>query len=334
MESRLSQTELYYLLGFGFSEFTKTDKLVLTKDKTHLPAMKDISYRLFNQYRVKNEKDTVSIVIDDPDTVKFITEGGVLTPKKYVPSMSSAMKPVFAAGYFEGYGNFTPSDTPRLFVKVNNIEVAKLLSEQWNIEPSSPVTINGYKALDICGNISAHTPYQGSPKMSLFWDCLNLQTETSELKNKKFYYHKLSPKAVAPQKFRVTDSGHDLHVVELTKLYTTYFGGEVYRAKTELAVKPVFGQAFDIAGRSSLPEKGWQFLQGVGICDRSYTNGVQATLMKLSSEPLPELPWRCLQLVSRQAPIHLPFEERRDLGDSDRGNGGFGSTEGRKPLKG
>lgn len=339
MESRLTQSELYYLLGFGFLEFNSTDQVVLTKRKTgvfasNFDAIKDISYRLYAQNRVvTTDKNVFSLAITEPDVAKFITENGVLTPKKYVPTMPPSMKMAFAAGFLEGYGEFSFSSshlTPRIFVRANHEGAANFLAQQWNVEPSDKLIINGYKALDVMGAISAHTPYKESKNVQLFWQALNLGTYQNTLKNKSFYYHKLSPKAVPPQKFRVTDSGYDLHVVELTKLYTTYFGAEVYKAKTELAVKPVLGQAFDIAGRSGGPDKGWQFLQGVGICDRSYTGGIAATMMRLTSDPLPAMPWRCLQLIPRQAPIHLPFEERNDLGDSDRGDKGFGSSDNRK----
>ncbi len=327
MESRLTQSELYYLLGFGFSDFVKTEHLVISKKRVDYPILKEFSYRLYNQDRVARGRDGASLVIDEPAAEKFLSEAGTLTPKKYVPAMLPSLKPAFAAGYFDSRGEFTfNGSTPRMFVKVVNSNVGDFLAEQWKVEPTDKVVVSGYKALDVMGVLAAHTPYESSG-ISLFWNVLNHHTDSGDVKGRKFYYHKLSPKAVPPQKERVTDSGYDLHVVELTKLYTTYFGAEVYKGKTELAVKPVMGQAFDIAGRSSLPDKGWQFLQGVGICDRSYTGGIAATLMKLSSDPLPEFPWKCLQLVPRPSPIHLPFEERRDLGESDRGHGGFGSTD-------
>ena len=103
--------------------------------------------------------------------------------------------------------------------------------------------------------------------------------------------------------------------------------GNVFKVQTFLSVKPITGYTFDVAGRSSLPDTGWQFLQGVGICDRSYTGGISATFLKLNPDvPKPTFPWRCLQLVPREASIHADWEEVKSLGESDRGAGGFGSS--------
>jgi dUTP pyrophosphatase len=324
----LTATELHYLLGFGFSDFKAyTPGLILTKKWISVRAMEDISYRIYNQNKVKKNSNALTLIIEDKKIVEFLIANGVTASKKYMPTLTAPMKPIFAAGYFEGYGDF---DRSQFFVRVPQKDVGVVLEEQWGIPNAEKMITNGYKALDVMGNIAAHTVFKDSDKIGFFLDMLNRPEERSndtELRNRKFYYHKLSPKAVSPHKVRVTDSGYDLHVVEMTKLYTTPFGAEVYKAKTELAVKPSMGQAFDIAGRSSLPDKGWVFLQGVGICDRSYIGGIQATMMKLSDAPMPDFPWKCLQLVPRQSPIHLPFEESKNLGNSDRGHGGFGSTD-------
>lgn len=136
-----------------------------------------------------------------------------------------------------------------------------------------------------------------------------------------FKYKRLREDAIAPEKSRITDSGYDVHAIELE-----HVSGNLYKANTHLAVKPSPGWYFDLIGRSSLPGKGWHFAGGVGVIDMSYQGPLIMKLEKMDDRPMPDLPFKCGQLVPRRI-IHKEFEEVDDLGASHRGSGGFGSTD-------
>lgn len=320
----ISRHDLYYLLGFGFNDFYSKDGLVLSKPNFFKKLMQDISFLLFKRDQTIRNQSNLNLTIEDEEIVKFLNQHGVTTPKKYMPSISEEYAWSFIAGYFDGYGDFSfKNGNTRITINSNLPDLINFISKVWKVNNNphaDKVIANGYKALDICGFMYKDVSIKNSQKYSAFWEVLNFSSEKPTI-NTNFDYMKLHPKAVAPKKTYVTDSGYDLHIISLTKLY-----GSVYQGKTELAIKPILGYAFDVNGRSSLPKSGWMFMQGTGICDRSYTGGIQATFMKLNDEPLPNMPWKALQIIPRTAPIHAEFNEKKNLGESFRGEGGFGST--------
>ena len=125
----------------------------------------------------------------------------------------------------------------------------------------------------------------------------------------------------APEKTRASDSGFDLHLVhEIKKSGPVTFYG------TGVKVSPPTGYYFDLVARSSLQKKGFALANSVGIIDRSYRGEVIVGLVKLDkrSKDL-ELPLKAVQLIPRPI-VHHDFVER-SLSETDRGDGGFGSTD-------
>lgn len=315
----------YYLLGFGFLDYQASENEILLRKRAG-SAMEEIAGCFIQD--LKTSKGQATITIKDEDLKSFLGQHGVLTPKRYMPTISDEYAFSFIAGYFDGYGEFSfKYDNPRLFIQSPVNDVIDFISKHWKVHTpyADKIIVNGYKALDLCGMMYKNVTLHPS-KLNIFLDVLNYTPERQHLPKKRFEFLKLHPGAVEPAKARVTDSGYDLHIIELDKLYNTPGGMAVYQGRTNVAIKPILGYAFDINGRSSLPKNGWTFLQGTGICDRSYTGGVEGTFLKLNDAPLPKMPWKALQIVPRLAPIHSEWDLKKSLGESDRGAGGFGST--------
>ena len=79
--------------------------------------------------------------------------------------------------------------------------------------------------------------------------------------------------------------------------------------------------------RSSLCKKGLLMANGVGVVDAGYTGEIMVPLRSMAGRPLGEIKdgERIAQLVI--VPCMLPkFEQVESLGDTERGEGGFGST--------
>ena len=136
-----------------------------------------------------------------------------------------------------------------------------------------------------------------------------------------FKFTKVNPNAVAPNKTHASDSGYDLVLIDHLK---TEMGVSWY--DTGIAVQPPDGYYFELYGRSSIAKSGHMLANNVGIIDSSYRGTIQVAIVKINpSAPDLTLPCRIVQIIPRSC-IHLAPEEADSLGDTDRGKGGFGST--------
>lgn len=141
--------------------------------------------------------------------------------------------------------------------------------------------------------------------------------------NDSFDVMLLNENAVLPEKKHVSDSGYDLHVISIDQMPGH---DDLYLCDTGVAVRPPIGWDFVLAGRSSLPKKGWQFVGGIGVIDRTYKDSIKAILKKTSDADFPKTPFRALQIVPRRV-VHLNMNVTDNIGGSKRGIGGFGSTD-------
>ena len=140
----------------------------------------------------------------------------------------------------------------------------------------------------------------------------------------KFWWGRTHPDGVPPFKSRASDSGYDLTLIGEHK--TLREGLTLYR--TGVRVTPVHGWYFDLVPRSSLIKTGYMLANSVGVIDRSYTGEIYVPLVKIDPEaPDLEMPARVVQLVPRPV-IHLEMVEVDELQETERGDGGFGSTGG------
>jgi len=284
---------------------------------------KDITYR---------RKDGLLILtINDKELVKHILSlGGIKQGHKSnivsIPDVPKDKVWSFICGYFDGGGFFKYNYRyPEIGITSDSNKILEQISEYWGVGYNSGNRIEayGYKALDICGRMYDKVSFRNNLKYDYYFDILNWEPLTCGpwLKHEYFKCKKLDPEAAVPTKSRVTDSGYDIYAIKL------YKDGPFYVADTRLAVEPIPGYYFDCVGRSSLPAKfGFQFALGVGIIDRGYVGALKMYLLKIDERPLPELPFKCGQLIPRKI-IHLDFIEVDKLNETSRGSDGFGSTD-------
>lgn len=149
----------------------------------------------------------------------------------------------------------------------------------------------------------------------------------------KIIYKKLNPEAKAPRKAHVTDAAYDLFA---TSMEVDQNGNVVYG--TGLAMEIPKGFAGLLFPRSSIAKK--QLLQSnsVGVIDSGYRGEIKikfkpsAGFIDVSGEAdipcYPEV-YETGEYVGQLMVIPalaLDFFEVDELSDSDRGEGGFGST--------
>lgn len=130
-------------------------------------------------------------------------------------------------------------------------------------------------------------------------------------------------KAVFPKKAHPSDIGYDLTAIGIFKKISN----SITMFETGIRVSPPDGYYLEILPRSSLSKTGYMLVNSVGTIDPDYTGTLKIALIKVD-ESLPdlELPFTRCQLVLRKA-------ERSEmisvdtLEQTDRGDGGFGSTD-------
>lgn len=138
---------------------------------------------------------------------------------------------------------------------------------------------------------------------------------------------KFNHEPVAPTKKRASDLGYDISIVGVKKVLSK----KTTQYATNIAVDPAFGWAVDILPRSSIINSGYMMSNSIGIIDPPYRGNLLITLTKVDDElkdiNLENGPVRIGQLILRQS-LHFKMieVEPEELGETNRGVGGFGST--------
>ena len=142
----------------------------------------------------------------------------------------------------------------------------------------------------------------------------------STIEFKKHHYDAVLPTLAGPNEI-----GFDLTIIEKVKdinnttaMYDSY-----------ISVKPPEGFYFEIVPRSSISKTGYILTNSIGIIDPTYRGTIKVVITKVSDDaPDFELPNKRFQLIPR---LHLSkdmhISEVSDLDQTERGEGGFGSTD-------
>jgi dUTP pyrophosphatase len=155
---------------------------------------------------------------------------------------------------------------------------------------------------------------------------------------------KLDPEAVLPQRAKEGDVGYDLVAIDDGTLKYDDNESLVYiQYKTGLTIEPPKGYYVEIFPRSSITKTGLILGNSIGLVDEGYRGELllrfkfPATIYKPISQVSPIGGYvvgsdtrykkgdKIGQLVIRKA-IHMNFKEVEELSDTDRSDGGFGST--------
>lgn len=315
--------DAYYILGYAYDDLeVSEDRVVISKPRYNKDVMEQITQKYYGPFTtLRAEGKNLVFTTRNVALYDFLKEKKASSK---LPRIDEDYFASFACGLWDAYGDLSGDvHNPCVRARCNHADVIDFLAGVWETKTPHVDKIQtfGYKALDLCGKMYANVGIKDNRRFDQFLDWLNWIPQRGWAKETKFSYQKLHPDAVAPWKARVTDTAWDVSAIKLEKVK-----GDIYKADTCLAIKPAPGLYFDLVGRSSLASKGWHFLLGVGVIDRSYQGGIVMTLQKLDDRDLPELPFRCGQLIPRNI-VHAEWEEVKDLGHSDRGVKGFGSSD-------
>jgi len=129
--------------------------------------------------------------------------------------------------------------------------------------------------------------------------------------------------AVIPTRAHSTDIGYDLTVIDVYKQVSD----RITLFETGIAVQPPYGYYTEILPRSSASKTGYVLANSVGVIDPTYRGTLKIAVVKVD-DSLPDLvpPFTKHQLVLRKANI-FDMVETKSLTETERGSGGFGSTD-------
>ena len=131
------------------------------------------------------------------------------------------------------------------------------------------------------------------------------------------------PKATIPTRGTKLSVGYDLTAISVSKKIskkTTLYD-------TGIKVQPPEGYHTEILPRSSLIKTGYVLANSVGIIDADYTGRLLIALTKVDdSMPDLEVPFTRCQLVLRKTEF-FNMSETEQVAVTERGSGGFGSTD-------
>jgi len=138
----------------------------------------------------------------------------------------------------------------------------------------------------------------------------------------KLQFIKTLENAVVPSRAYDTDVGLDLVAVREHK---TLPNGVVL-FDTGIAVKPPSGYYVEIVPRSSISKSGWVLANSVGTIDPTYNGNLFIALAKVvESAEKPVVPFCLTQMVLRKVE-YCDMEQVESFQETQRGDGGFGST--------
>ena len=145
-------------------------------------------------------------------------------------------------------------------------------------------------------------------------------------------YKRLKENAAAPVKAHATDAGLDLTAVDITTEINEC-GELILVYHTGLAVEIPEGYFGMLVPRSSISKKSIGLTNCVGIIDSGYRGEVMAKF-KTTTNVVPavyKVGERICQLLILPV-LDVQFEEAEQLTETDRGEGGFGSTDSSAPT--
>ena len=135
---------------------------------------------------------------------------------------------------------------------------------------------------------------------------------------------KIHPEAVIPTYAKDGDAGMDLvatSIISETPSQITYGLG--------IALEIPEGFVGLVFPRSSIRKTRLQLSNSVGVIDSGYRGELQATFNKINNNSVSENDYKVGDRVAQIMIIPHPpieFEEADELSDTERGEGGFGST--------
>lgn len=139
----------------------------------------------------------------------------------------------------------------------------------------------------------------------------------------KIQIKKLDAKAIVPQYATKLDAGMDLTAISKTIVDENDHGYIEYGIGLAMAIPEGFYG--EIVPRSSISKTGMILANAPGTIDAGYRGEIKLRFKAVKNSKQYEIGDRIAQIIIKEFP-KVEFEEVENLEETDRGEGGFGST--------
>jgi deoxyuridine 5'-triphosphate nucleotidohydrolase len=330
-----------YLLGFIASDgHIQKDEIQIKIHERDLDILRELRDFVCKDLPIREGRDNmVTLTINSTQISKDvcvhlgINFGKKDTTVRFPELKYEQLQWDFLRGYFDGDGcvSTKKSGYPQCSISSNSETMLESIRDFCTIPCSiyrNQIVWEGINAVDLLAQLYCDASMFIPRKYTMFLSIANWQSTTVDMRRNPipkrlpiFRWSRTISGAPAPQKTRFSDSGYDLHLVKKVKVRA-----KVHYYDTGIQVQPEVGYYFDLVGRSSISKSGWMLANNVGIIDSSYTGSIQVALVRTDADAEePELPCRLVQIIPRQL-ILMEGEEVWSLNETQRGDGGFGST--------
>lgn len=337
----IDSEEKAYLLGWIASDGSiSKSSITIAIENDDLNLLKNLRDIVCKEIPIKNKINTnlVYFSIFSKKIIKDVCSLLKIKPGKKSstvnsPDLNEELQRHFWRGYFDGDGSISkPGNTnyPKASVSSNSPYIRDALKKFANkncsnSDKSNAVYWDGNGCLDFLALLYENCNIYLSRKYNIYVDWRtwvpSLSGSGTSGLNLQFRWVKTRKDAIPPTKKRITDSGYDLVILE--KVQTI---GDVEFYDTGIKIQPDYGWYFDVVPRSSISKTGYMMANSIGVIDRTYIGNILIPLRKIDKNmPDLELPMRIAQLIPRPI-IHFEILEVENLQETDRGEGGFGST--------
>lgn len=257
-----------------------------------------------------------------------------ITEDVFFPELENDfLKYSFIRGYFESSGTLYKVDyKPACCISSKSNNIIKSINDFMNISSSIVqrgdmfnIKYSGVNALDFVSKIydNSSKNLRDESKYGVYINWLNSDIMGS-IQLPYCLFSKTDDDAVIPFKHRASDVGYDLVAIKKVKDLSP----RTAMYDTCIKVSPAFGYYTKIVPRSSIVKTGYMLSNSIGIIDGNFLGSLKIVLTKIDdSFPNIELPFTLTQLIIEKS-IHFKMIEvdEDELGDTQRGEGGFGST--------
>ena len=191
-------------------------------------------------------------------------------------------------------------------------------SKPCNDIESNSLRFKGSNIIDFLGDLYIGSQEYMSHNYAHFLKMLGHEQRIPRCK-----FVKMTKDAITPSKVRHSDVGYDLTIIGVQKWLNSVTS--LYNTGIKIGIPT--GYYAEIVPRSSLSKSGYMLANSIGIIDPSYTGELLVALTKVdpSAQDI-QFPFKCCQLIFKRQEV-ICFDEVEDLEVTDRGAGGFGSTD-------
>lgn len=233
----------------------------------------------------------------------------------------------FIRGFFDKNGGISISDDSMECYVVDTDEnefknkICTYLDIKYTVNDNNLILFKDVNLIDFLGKIYDHNDKLRNKK---FYEAFIKAINNDKITVPYCKVHKNDPNAILPLKVRESDTGYDLTIIKRVKDFNNTTS--LYDTGISITIQP--GYYAEIVPRSSLSKSGFMLANSIGIIDCSYRGNLFIALSKIDLESHDiTLPFRCCQLIFRkQIFMNMMVEDKTKTTDTNRSDGGFGST--------